>query len=176
LDAQEGTVMNPIYQEELAALLGAACFLRRSRSDEAFFITDAPRRLAQSQLALLTSELTRYGYVIRLTPRGLWQIDLGEDRLRALVATLLPSGALLIPAQSERLDVYALTQLLYLHPAPWDAQPKEPLRALLKRYDRPAEFADCARKQLENCAELLRLHLPLSSAAANVTHAWLNEI
>ncbi|MCE5343443.1 MAG: hypothetical protein LLF96_07665 [Eubacteriales bacterium] len=168
--------MNPIAQAELVALLKPECFLHRSRSDDAFFVTDAPRRLAQTQLAALAKDLMLRGYLPRLTPSGLWQIDLADKRFRSIADEIKPACSLALPQEDVRMDAYALAQLLYRHPAPWETQPKEPLRALLKRYDHPAEFAACARLQLESCAALLRRHLPLPSAAATVLHAWLNEL
>jgi hypothetical protein len=174
LDAKEGSLMNPLPQEELAALMDG-CLLHRARSDDALYVSDAPRRLPEAKLGVLETSLSQHGFVCVRTERGLWKIDLSAARYRRLYEAFGNPAPVPFPADERNLDVYALTRLLTAHPAPRKAQPMEPLRAVLKRYARPAELRTLAARLLPDCAERLRKHQSLPYAAAGLLARWLRE-
>jgi len=165
--------MDRLFQAELSALVGPGCFVRPARDDDAFFVTDAPRRLPRERLDALAHSLAAGGYLVEATPRGLWRIDLADARFRALCEGFRPLAPLSRPADDALLGAYALARLLRAHPAPWAGQPRAPLRALLKRYDRREAFLTCVKRQTEACAALLRTGGALPSAAAGILQTWL---
>jgi hypothetical protein len=149
--------------------------VRPARDDDAFFVTDAPRRLPEENLSALERNLADNGYLIEATHRGLWRIDLDETRFMALCEAYRLPTPLKVPADDTLLGAYALVRLLLAHPAPWADQPRAPLRALLKRYDRREPFLTCVKRQTEACAVRLRKGGALPSAAAGILQTWLTE-
>jgi len=167
--------MEPLPQKELAALLGDGCFLRRAKDDGALFVTDAPRRFAPEKLSAVEAALKARGFCCSLTPRALWRVDLAQARYVNLFTAYRYAEPPPFPADERLMRVYALARLLAAHPAPWEEQPPELLRALLKRCGRPAELLQIAPRVLETCARSLREHRPLPSAAAGMLYQWLTE-
>ncbi|MDD3214264.1 MAG: hypothetical protein PHY64_11350 [Eubacteriales bacterium] len=167
--------MNP--QRELAALIGPSAFVRRAKTDDALYISDAPRRLPPEALILLEETLNKNEFCCRITNRGLWEIDLADERLLALLHSYPHGSNPKIPKDNALLPAYALIRLLQKHPAPWAKQPRGPIRAILKRMNlSQAEMNPVLQPLLETCAERLRKGLPLPSEAATALMDWLKRM
>lgn len=165
----------PLPQSEVKAILGGKCFIRKAAEDFALFVTDAPRRMPDTQLKALSDQLAGQGFRQWTTERGLWAIDLDEQRWFFLLKPFEHTVPCSIPEDGRLLDVYALMRLLKAHPAPLDGQPREPIRAILKRFDQPEEFIRIAPVLLQDSAKRLREHQPLPYAATGILCVWLNE-
>lgn len=166
--------MNP--RQELAALTGSRAFVRRAKTDDAMYVSDAPRRLEKDALSLLEYQLNQNGFDCHVTENGLWKIDLTDSRLFALLHTYPDAENADIPEKNEDLPVYGLFRILKKHPAPWKRQPREIIRALLKRMDQPREEMNrISQPILEICAEKLRKGMTLPSEAAPMLAYWLNH-
>ncbi len=163
--------MDVLPQKELAALLGGGCFLRRMDSNEALFITDAPRRFDQTSLREKQSQLIQSGFTCTEQKNGLWQIDLTDLRYQQIFHQFCMDSMPAFPNSSAMLDIYTLIRLLTLHPAPWHIQPRNMLREILKQSNNPSATIQAAPQWIAQCAVLLRKHQPLPSAAAGL----LNE-
>lgn len=166
---------SPLPQAEVRALLGGGCFLRRADRDTALFVTDAPRRLTEAALADRERFLAAAGFRCGATPSGLWQIDPDESRWVSILrpyADVPPAG---FPANEALWEVYALARLLRAHPSPWENQPREAIRGVLKRLDRTAELLRYAPALLTECAVRLRHRQALPCAASPLLDAWLAQ-
>ena len=165
----------PLPQTEARVLLGGGCFLRRADTDAALFITDAPRRLTAAALADRERSLAEAGFRCYATHGGLWTVDPDERRWQSILrpyADVPPAG---FPTDEAFWEVYALARLLRAHPSPWEGQPREPLRGLVKRYGQRAEMLLYAPALLAECAVRLRQHQALPSAGAPLLDAWLSD-
>ena len=166
----------PLPQAELRALLSEGCFLRRATTDDALFVTDLPRRQTDQALASVQTRMDDSGFRIVLSQNGLWLIDLSERRWQALATAWQAQSKCAFPQQTELHAVYMLYRLLSAHPAPWPEQPREPLRALLKRYNQSNELLRLTLEMQQTFAERLRKHLPLPSSGAGLLCQWLHEV
>lgn len=165
----------PLPHGEIRAILGENCFVRKAVEDDRLFVTDAPRRLAGALLITLSDALTAQGFRVWITERGLWAIDLSEQRWLALLDRFENSTMSALPEDSRLHDVYALVRLFRAHPAPWEIQPRGSVRAILKRFDQGEELVRYAPDLIKDCAKLLREHQPLPCAAAGILCMWLSE-
>lgn len=165
------------YERRLRAAAGADCFIRRSRGDDALWASDLPRRLRDAE-ALRDAErrMNEAGALCRTDERAcLWYIDLCGEKYAKLVGAL-PTEPPPIPRDDGLHAVYALCRLLLCHPAPLSEQPLAPLRAVLKRFDLPrAQMTALAPELHGTCAERLRKHQALPSAAGGALALWLSR-
>lgn len=161
-------------RRELSALLPGA-FVRRAAGEEALFVTDAPRRLETPARQAALEAMAAAGFCIVCKDNGLWTVDLTDPRWHVLV--LEPQWPLrcAFPAEVRLHGVYQLARLLATHPAPWPQQPRQPLRAVLKRLDAPQALMRVSPELTAQCAGLLRKGQPLPSAAAGPLWRWLND-
>jgi hypothetical protein len=65
-------------QKQLVKLMDGCGFVRLFSGNEAFFISDAPRRMGDSALRDLRNSLKAEGFLFELSESGLWKIDLSE--------------------------------------------------------------------------------------------------
>ncbi len=163
------------YELLIRDKLGAGCFLRRSRDDDALWVSDQPRRVRDAgTLEKLACELAEIGIVCRTDEATrLWRMDL-SDEAYAELADKLPRTPPKFPDNDRLLDAYALCRLLLGKPSPIGIQPLCPLRAVLKRFDgNAAPMLALISSLHESCAELIRRKMPLPSAAGGVLALWI---
>ena len=156
-------------QQELTALLGEQCFVRRAREDDALFVSDAPLRLPTARIAELYALLAEHGYTCVKAPNGLWRIGLSAQKCRQALAHYANEAPAAFPRDTQT-DVYALAGLLAAHPAPIERQPIALLYAVIKRCAEPAQLYAAAPRLLEACAIRLRSHQPLPHMAAGLLY------
>ena len=166
---------SPLPQAEIRGILSGKCFVHKATENDMLFVSDAPRRFTDEQLSMLSGRLTDLGFRQWSTGKSLWAIDMDEQRWLQLMKPFESFAIGSIPEDARLLDVYALMRLLFAHPAYWVNQPREPIRALLKRFDQPEEFIHIVPVLLQNSAKWLREHQPLPSAAAGILSVWLME-
>lgn len=170
-------MLERIERDARAALDGERCFLRRSFTDDALWVSDLPRRTGDTDvLRDIERRLMRLDIQCRTYDgSGLWRLDLTMDGYAALVRGL-PLAPPPLPIDDALHPAYALCRLLCLHPAPLHAQPLEPLRAALKRMDgAPQAMLQIIQPTHIRCAELLRLKQPLPSAMGGALALWLMD-
>ncbi|HNX62232.1 MAG TPA: hypothetical protein PKN45_06280 [Candidatus Limiplasma sp.] len=156
-------------QQELFDCLHEIGFVRRSRTDDALFICDAPRRNETQQLLPVTQRLTKMGYVITQTENRLWKIDLNDERFQSLFPHISDERIIPFPVDCPAsLTIYELACLLSAHPVAWDLQPRPMLCRIVKHTDSVSEMNRMAPMLLEECAERLRGGEPLPSEAAGL--------
>jgi hypothetical protein len=148
--------------------LGEGCFIRALRADSALLVTDAPRRFDCDRLDAALRELTLRGLTVQMIGQGMWALDFAENRWLNLMESVKGAQDTGFPKDERWLPVYELARLLAAHPAPWEQQPREMVRALLKRYDQPEEMIQYALQAIRGCALLLRKKQVLPSAAAGL--------
>ena len=161
-------------RRELSALLPGA-FVRRAKGEEALFVTDAPRRLEAAARGAAANAMAEAGFQFCETENGLWAVDLTDIRWRTLLLEPPWPCACAFPEEVRLHGVYQLARVLAAHPAPWSQQPREALRAVLKRLDAPQALIQTAPEITAQCAVLLRKGKPLPSAAAGPLWRWLSE-
>ena len=104
-------------QQELFNYLQEFGFVRRSRTDDALFISDAPRRNEAEPLLSVAQRLTKMGYVITQTDHRLWKINLDNKRFQALFPHISDEKDRPFPVDfSASLAIYELACLLSAHP------------------------------------------------------------
>ena len=158
---------------ELTALLGEGCMVKTAAGERALFVTDAPRRLAAQALHDAETALNAKGFLISREENSLWNVDIDETRWQALLAKARITSDCPFPDEDRLHELYAVARLLAAHPSPWPLQPREPVRAVLKRYHRPTELLRYAPILHQQCAELLREHRALPSAMAGLLFCWI---
>ena len=155
----------------LRALLGAPCFIRRSRSPRFLFVSDLPRRTEDLDAALRrlaadgrwTASLT--DGLLALDPSdGLWR----EIALRAPRVTPEPPDR-----YPDHPFLAACAARLCAEDAAPERQPVDPLRHTLKRLDEGA-LALLEQELPPLLALLLRRHEPLPAAAGRYILYTLN--
>jgi hypothetical protein len=165
--------MDAAEREAVKALVGGGAFVRFAAEDDALLVSDAPRRMVAEALADAVARLTAAGYLCRVTERGLLAIDWNETRWAAFAARHSAGGWPPWPHDEALHACYALVRLLLLHPAPWAAQPRPLLRALVKALARRGGLCKAAPALLAACARRLRRHEALPSAGAGLILAAL---
>lgn len=148
------------YRQEIRAQLDAKCLLRRDQAARALFITDYPRRAAQTNTA--KQNLLALGYTVT-EDKGLWLLDLSPARYERDFAALAPQ-----PHAPLSPEMRALCRSLrVITPPPVQNQPLQYLRLTLLRLDE--KKADKLFGELSAAAAMLkRTHAPLPAAAANI--------
>lgn len=149
--------------ELLCASTGCKPMLRVSRTDDCYWICDAPRHL--SDIGSLLSVLTEAGFVVvQDEAKKLCKIDLPmNDPLYGTAEQ--PVG---FPSD-EKLLIYALYRLLSSHPAPPPHRPQPLLRRIVKATELSADEQNKAlRRILTECAALVNRKQPLPSAATGL--------
>jgi hypothetical protein len=167
---------NPLPTEEIRELLGDRGFLRLYGQDTHYFISDIPRRVAGDELAPVLQALIGGGFTGTPDPGGLLLIDMQPERWKALLKPFRAAGPAAFPQDETLHGVYALARLLWRHPAAFELQPMDMLRAALKRYAEKDGLKMLAPRLHARCAELLRQGKPLPSALAGVLTVWLNDL
>ena len=156
-------------QQELFNCLQEFGFVRRSRTDDAVFISDAPRRNEAEPLLSVAQRLTKMGYIITQTDHRLWKINLDDKRFQALFPHISDEKDRPFPVDfSASLTIYELACLLSAHPVAWEQQPKPMLCRIIKHADSATEMNQMAPILLGECAERLRRGEPLPSEAAGL--------
>lgn len=156
-------------QQELFACLGEHGFVRRSRSDDALFISDAPRDAEAQTLSTIEQKLMHAGFEILPAQNRLWKINLNDQRFHALFPKISQKRKPSFPVDlSTYLAVYELACILAAHAAVWEEQPRPMLYRIVKHSDSVAEMNRCATDLLENSAFRLRGGQPLPSEAAEL--------
>lgn len=161
----------------LAALLGGG-FVRIAQGDVgALFLSDAPRRLPQQAMEAALARLARAGYVARPTAAGLLALDWDEERWRIWRDACEQTPTAAFPRSETLWPAYSLATLLTRHPAPWDSQPRDMLRAVVKGSLAPQTMRRTAFALYTACAQRLRLHeaLPATAAGALWNHVRMRE-
>ena len=149
-------------RDSLRALLGVPCFIRRSRSPDALFISDLPRRTVDAE-----------DIVRRLEAGGQWRTWMRNGLLELdpaplLWHSLIRSAPRVAPRPQDWYADYpflaACARRLIADSPPPERQPVDPLRLTLKRLD--AGELDLLERELPPIlALLLRRREPLPAAA-----------
>ena len=166
--------MCPPDRAAVAAILGGRAFVKLCDTDDALLVSDAPKRMDGQALAGALTRLAQAGYTAQTTPRGLLAIDWTESRWQELFEQNITAGEPALPQNEALHACYALATLLLLHPAPPAQQPKLLLRNLLKAACRKGGLAAAAPPMLAACAQRLRMHQALPTAAASLLVAVLH--
>ena len=149
----------------LAAIINAG-FVRVAQGGEALFVSDAPRRLPPQARDAALTRLAREGYDARLTAEGLLALDWAEARWLQWRDDNAYAPVAAFPRRDAGWPAYSLAMLLALHPAPWESQPRDMLRSVVKAAFRPQTMPRTATALYAACAQRLRQHQALPSAAA----------
>ena len=160
-------------QQRIAAILGSQAFVKVAAEHDALFVSDAPRRMTGASLSALGSQLAQAGFVSWENERGLLLIDWDDAHWRQWAEGYQAASLPGFPAAEEHFPIYALARLLAAHPYPLAAQPRAPIRLLLKNLRRTDALARAAFALHERCAQWLREGEPLPSAAAGLLSCWL---
>ena len=166
---------NPLPVQELRDILGENGFLRLYGTDDAIFISDVPRRVNAEVLTHIRHMMQEQGFTVQITTGNLLLMDLSQARWEQLLSSFQNAKPIPFPDDDRLTDVYTLIRLLMRHPSALQEQPKELIRAALKRYPEKDGFPKLAPLLLEQCAIRLRHHAPLPSALADVMYTWLME-
>ena len=165
----------PLPGRELREILGGRAFLRLYGPDTFLYVSDAPRRVPAGDLERIRLTMREKGFDTQINPSGLLLIDLQPSRWERLLRAFPRAGALPLPGDDRLAQLYALTRLLRLHPAAFQNQPMEPIRAVMKQFGRKGGLPALAARLMEQCAQRLRRSEPLPSALADVLAFWLME-
>ena len=147
----------------LRTLLGAPCFIRRSRSPDALFVTDLPRRMPDpaDPLARLAADGR---WTARLTDGQLLELDPSPAAWRQIMLNAPRVCAAPPDRYPDHPFLAACAARLCADDVPPDSQPVGPLRHTLKRLDEGA-LARLERELPRTLALLLRRREPLPAAA-----------
>ena len=150
------------WRQSARALLPGACFLRRDQQLRALFVTDYPRRNADSKEAAL-SALSENGFSVT-EENGLWLVDLSKDaQLRYLSSLPAPCIKSDLP-----IEISSLCRSLLSHGVtPNENQPWEAVKRTLIRLD--AKETSLLIPELRALtAQYNRLHTPLPTAIVSI--------
>ena len=149
-------------RDSLRALLGVPCFIRRSRAENALFITDAVRKAANA--AAMMDRLAQSGKWCAWREGDLLQLDPSP----ALWHELMISAPLCAERRPEAYPDYPFLASCALRLAagnvPAEIQPVEPLRMTLKLLE-AGELGRIQEELPRTVAVLQRNHMPLPEAA-----------
>ena len=160
-------------RRELSVLFGGGCMVKTSSNDKAMFVTDAPRHLTAQELCDAEASLLEKGFLCSNAGNDLWNVDPDEARWQAMMADAKIVKDCPFPDEDCLHELYSVARMLEAHPSPWPLQPREPFRAILKRYHRPTELLRYAPILHQQCAVLLREHRALPSALAGLLFCWI---
>ncbi len=155
---------------EVRQKLDGPCMLRVGREDDCLFVTDAPKRLSDAADAA-RAELQAGGWDVRPV-RGLWRLDLREDRWRSFIRSV-PREEGPDPMEAP-LQLYSLAKRLTKAPVSAENQPLLPLRVLLKAMDSGKAEA-VLRFFPSYLAVLLREKRPMPEAAGWIINWAMNR-
>lgn len=158
---------------EVRARLGEDCFLRRSRTSDTLWVSDAPLRLDASRLNAARRALGQAGFAVNLLTTGLWGIDPGLTRWLVQLSAWETVAAVPFTAAQQDMAAYSLAGILRAHPAPLTSQPLDWIRLLLQSENDDAEFHHACERLIPKAAENLRRREPLPSAAAGLIYRHL---
>lgn len=145
-------------------------FLRRAEDESFLLCSDAPRRLPDHQK---TAGMILDSGLILLEKDDLWFFDAPVPRYEALAASLSIQTAAK-PEDEASLSVWALMNMLRLHPCPVCSQPLWAVRSVLKAMEEGGQAVQTlALKLAPRMAILLRKKEPLPSLAGDLLNAWL---
>ena len=164
---------NPLPVQEIRDIIGDHGFLRLYGQDAFLFVSDLPRRVSDIKLSGIRQSLRECGFETRVDTAGLLLIDLRLERWQALLNTFQSAAAVHFPPNDALHGVYALARLLERHPAAFEQQPMELVRAVFKRYGVKNGLPRLAPLLHARCALRLRQGKPLPSALKNVLYVWL---
>ena len=163
-------------QQKLYALMPAdvRCFVRVCDRDDALWVSDLPRRLADCSEA--EKRLKREGFAVRLDADSrLWYVDWSRERWQQMLEGLsneMPS----LPSQEAYHEVYALCRLYLLHPSGLEAEHLPAVRRAIKlTAAQQGQGLRAVRSLHEEAARQLREGKNIAHAAGLVLAAWLNE-
>lgn len=115
-------------QEKIHCITGG--FLRIDRSDEALWVSDYPRRYADTQS--VEEQLRKLGIVCVLDEKTkLWHLDWIEEKWNELICSL-PETPPELPEDEHLHPAYALCRFALLHPGKRTRESLRMLRAVLK--------------------------------------------
>jgi len=144
-------------QEKIHSVIGG--FLRTDRSDDALWVSDYPRRNADTEEML--EKLKKRGVCCMLDEKTrLWHLDWTEDKWDALIAAL-PHTCPAIPKDEQLHAAYAFCRFALAHPAPRTEKSMRMLRAVLKG-------AKTMRQLYEEAAQALREEGPIAYDAGRL--------
>ena len=157
-------------RDSLRALLGVPCFIRRSRSADALFVTDALARGGEEALERLSLSpdwhCRREGGLLQADPSpALWQRLMGEA---PLCMTFRMDG------QTPWPFLLSCAARLAEKTVPPDVQPVMPLRMTLK-YLEAGEIERLQQELPPIVAELQRRRLPLPQAAGQYILSYISH-
>lgn len=161
---------------EVRVLLGEGCFLRRSRTPDSLWVTDAPLRFDGHRLKACQCALDQSGFAVHPLSSGLWGIDPGQTRwlVRLSVWETVPSLSFTLAGLDTA--AYSLAVILRAHPAPLTSQPLEWIRMLYQAETDPTQFHHACERLIFKAAEKLRSHEALPSAAAGLIYQHLQQV
>ncbi len=167
-------------QEEARGVLekhaSGAFFLRLSQYPRSLWVSDFPLRQDQAALQKSLPALESLGFASALQKAtGLLEIDLSLERYRALLSPY-PVRLPALPKKDALHPAFSLFRLLWLHPAPLEAQPLEPLRQWLKAAASHSSGMGLGLVPVlhQQCALWLRQGLPLPCAVLPILSAWIS--
>ncbi|MFH1512255.1 MAG: hypothetical protein ABIG45_02755 [Bacillota bacterium] len=166
---------NPLPAQELRRILGKQGFLRLYGQDQTLYVSDAPRRVPKETLERIQHTMREHGFAAETDSANLLCIDLQPARWKELLYSFPHLGGVPFPDDERLHVVYALARLLSRHPAEFELQPMELIRAALKQYGRKDGLIALAPQMLARCAEKLRRGEPLPSGLSHVLDTWLSE-
>lgn len=161
-------------QERLYQALPMRCLVRVSRTDDAMWVCDLPRR--QTDIQAAEEALRRAGFACRLDENTrLWRIDWTESRLDELLE-VFPNDCPRFPADERYHPAYALCRLWLTH----EGERTEANRPLLRRVlkltaDREGALLSAVPEMYEQAALHLRTGVPSAHDAGRALAGWLNE-
>jgi len=163
-------------QQRLYALMpvDVRCFVRVSDKDNALWISDLPRRLADC--TEVQNRLKQEGFTAWLdTETMLWYLDWTREYWQEKIAGLSPELPSL-PVKEEYHEAYALCRLYLLHPSELETEHLPAVRKAIKLTAmQPGQRLRAVHLLHEEAANRLREGKSIAHAAGLVLAAWLNE-
>ena len=152
----------------------ARCFVRVCDTDDALWISDLPRRMANVQQ--WENMLCNQGFACRLdTQTRLWYVDWTEERWEQMLVSY-PDTLPEFPAEEKYHAAYALCRLWLLHPSARTPENLPMVRRMLKLTAEPEGKLLAAIAPLHaQAARCLRDGIPMAYDAGRILAGWLNE-
>ncbi|HPJ02267.1 MAG TPA: hypothetical protein PKU80_05460 [Candidatus Limiplasma sp.] len=166
---------SPLPAAEIRELLGDSGFLRLYGQNTHLFVSDTPRRVSQDRLACVQHALLAHGFTATVAANSLLLIDLQPARWKALLDMFMLEEPVPFPLDETLHGVYALFRFLQRHPAAFEQQPMDMLRAALKRYAQKDGLTKLAPQLHAKCAQRLRQGQALPYALEKVLGAWITD-
>ena len=160
--------MDAAERAAVRQIIGGSVFVRLADEDGALLASDAPRRMDAYSLGEAITRLQAEGYAAWVTERNLLAIDWGELRWHSFGERHQACVTLAVPNEEAQHALYALARLLIAHPAPLHDQPRALLRRLIKAGAFKDGLVNIAPELTASCAERLRRHEALPSAATGL--------